>query len=119
LSEERHLYRLADLDSLAFLHENLPCVFTAVFAVEGWYAVLFRVVAFFEGLEGGHEVVTTGDAGGDDSLGDAGCDGTFDDGSDGVHGSDDFVLELRWDVEFDLLEEVFGGTETTDDKDVL
>ncbi len=77
------------------------------------------MMAFFEGLKGCHEVVTTGDTGGDDSLGDAGCNGAFDDGGDGVHWPDDFLLELGWDVEFDLLEEVFGSAEAANDEDVL
>jgi len=77
------------------------------------------MMAFFEGLECCHEVVTTSDTGGDDSLGDTGRDGAFDDGGDGVHGPDDFLLELGWDVEFDLLEEVFGSAEAANDEDVL
>ena len=60
-----------------------------------------------------------GDPRGDDALGDAGGDGAFDDGGDGIHGADDFGLELRGDVEFDLLEEVFRGAEAADDEDVL
>ena len=59
------------------------------------------------------------DTGGDDSLGNACSDGAFDNGGDRVHGSDNFLLELRGDVEFDLLEEVFGSAEAADDKDVL
>ena len=56
---------------------------------------------------------------GDDSLSDTGRDCTFDDCSYRVHGSDDLRLELGWDVELDLLEKVFRGTETTNDEDVL
>jgi hypothetical protein len=63
--------------------------------------------------------VTTSNTGCDDTLGDTGCDGSFNDGGDGVHGADDFGLELGRDVEFDLLEEVFRGTETANDEDVL
>lgn len=76
-------------------------------------------MAFFERLEGCHEVVATSDAGCDDPLGDTRRDGAFDDGGDGVHGPDDFLLELGWNVEFDLLEEVFGSAEAADDEDVL
>lgn len=76
-------------------------------------------MAFFERLQRRHQVVAAGDTGGDDALGDAGGDGAFDDGGDRVHGSDDFGLELWGDVQFDLLEEVFGGAEATDDEDVL
>lgn len=76
-------------------------------------------MALSERLQGGHEVVAAGDAGCDDALGDAGCDGAFDNGGDGVHRSDDFGLELWRDVEFDLLEEVFGGAEAADYEDVL
>lgn len=56
---------------------------------------------------------------GDDPFRDTGRDGSFHDGSDGVHRTDDFGLELRWDVEFDLLEKIFGGAEPTDDEYVL
>jgi hypothetical protein len=80
---------------------------------------LFWVVTFFEGLKGSHEVMSTCDTVGDDTFGDTCCDGSFDNGGDGVHGTDDFGLKLWWDVEFDLLEEVFGGTKTTDDEYIL
>ena len=76
-------------------------------------------MAFLEGLEGGHEVMSSSDAGCNQPLGQAGGDGAFDDGGDGVHWADDAGLELRGDVELDLAEEVFGGAETTDDEDVL
>ncbi len=76
-------------------------------------------MAFLEGLQGGHEVVAAGYSRGDDALSDAGGNGAFDDGGDGIHGADNFGLELRGDVEFYLLEEVFGGAEAADDKDVL
>lgn len=59
------------------------------------------------------------DTGGDDAFGDTGGDCTFDDGGDRVHGADDLGLVLWGHVEFDLLEEVFGGAETADDKDIL
>lgn len=119
LPEKADLDRIADLDPLPLLHEDLPRVLASVFAVQAGHAVLLRVVALFERLQRRHQVVAARDAGGDDALGDAGGDGAFDDGGDGVHGSDDFGLELRGDVEFDLLEEVFGGAEATDDEDVL
>jgi hypothetical protein len=64
-------------------------------------------MTFFERLQGSHEVVTASDAVRDNSLSDTGCDGAFDDGGDGIHGAHDFGLELGWDMEFDLLEEVF------------
>jgi hypothetical protein len=107
LSEKRDLDRLPDLDSLALLYEDLASVLAAVLAVERRNTVLFWVVTFFEGLQGSHEVVATGDAVCDNTLCDTGCDGTLDDGGDGVHGPDYFGLELRRDVKLDLLEEVF------------
>ena len=76
-------------------------------------------MALLEGLERRHEVVPARDAGCDDPLGDARRDGAFDDRGDGVHGADDFGLELWGYVELDLLEEVFRGAEATDDEDVL
>jgi hypothetical protein len=76
-------------------------------------------MALLEWLERGHEVMSTGDTVCDDAFCDAGGDGTLDNGSDRIHGTDDLGLELRWDVELDLLEEVFGCTETTDNKNVL
>ena len=119
LSEEADLHWLSDLNPLSLLHENLPCIFASIFAVQTWYAILFRVVALFKGLQSRHEVMAASYTGGDDALGDASCDSAFDDGSDRVHRADDFGLELWGYVEFDLLEEVFGSTEATDDKDVL
>jgi hypothetical protein len=115
LSEERDLDRLANLDSLPLLNENLARVLAAILTVEGRNAVLFGVVAFFKGLEGSHEVMPTCNTVCDDTLGNTGCDSSFDDGGNGVHRADDLGLELRRDVKFDLLEEVFGGAETTDD----
>ncbi len=76
-------------------------------------------MALFERLQGCHQVVTTSYTRCDDALGNTGCDGALDNGSDRVHGTNDFGLELRRDMEFNLLEEVFGGTEAADDKDVL
>jgi hypothetical protein len=107
LPEERHLHRLANLDPLPLLHKDLPRVLAAILAIQARHAVLLRVVPFLEGLQSGHEVVPTCDAVRDDALRDTGCDGAFDDGGHGVHGADDFGLELRGHVEFDLLEEVF------------
>lgn len=55
----------------------------------------------------------------DNALSNTGCDGSFDNGSDRIHGSDNLGLKLWRDVELDLLEEVLGGTKTTNDKDIL
>jgi hypothetical protein len=68
---------------------------------------LFWVVALLEWLKSRHEVVPTSNAVGNNSFSDTGSDSTLDDGSDGVHRSDDLGLELRWHVKFNLLEEVF------------
>lgn len=119
LSEEADLHRLSDLDPLPLLHKYLPSVLASIFAVQTWYTILFRVVALLEGLQGGHEIVPASDTGGDDALGDTGCDGAFDDGSDGIHGTYDFGLELWGNVELDLLEEVFGSTEAADHENIL
>lgn len=119
LSEERHLDRLADLDSLALLHEDLARVLASVLAVQAGNAVLLRVVALLERLQGGHEVVATSDARRDDSFGDTGRDRAFDDGSDRVHRTDDFRLKLWGHVQLDLAEKVFRSAETTDNKNVL
>ena len=72
-----------------------------------------------KGLKRSHEVVTACYAVGNDALGYTRCDGAFDYGGYGVHGAYDFGLELRWDVEFDLLEEVFRSAEAANDEDVL
>ena len=63
--------------------------------------------------------MATGYSGGDDTLGDTGGDSAFDDCGHRVHRADDFGLELRWYMELDLLEEVFGGAEAPNDEDVL
>ena len=76
-------------------------------------------MALLEGLQSRHEVVPTGNTGSHHALGYTGGDGSLDDGSDGVHGTDYFGLELWGDVELDLLEEVFGGAEAADHEDVL
>lgn len=119
MTEKADLYRLADLDTLTLLYEDLARVLAPVSAVQTGHPVLLRVVSLLEGLKGGHEVVTTGDTVGDHSLGDTGSHGTLDDGSNGVHRTDNLGLVLWWDVELDLLEEVFGSTETTDNQHVL
>ena len=77
------------------------------------------MVTLFEGLQSRHEIVTASNAGGDDALGDTGCDSAFDDGSDGIHRANDFGLELWRDVKLDLLEEVFRSTKAAHDKDIL
>lgn len=89
LAEKGDLDGLANLDALALLDEDLARVLAAVLAVERGDAVLLRVVALLEGLQGGHEVVAAGDAVCDDALCDAGGDGALDNGSDRVHGADD------------------------------
>lgn len=80
---------------------------------------MFWVVTLLERLEGSHEIMPTRDTVRNDALRDTSCNGSFDNGSDGVHGSHHLGLELRWDMELDLLEEVFGSTETTDNQDIL
>lgn len=107
MSEERDLDGLANLDTLTFLHKDLARVLASILSVEGWDAVLFWVVALLERLESGHEVMPAGDTVCDNTFSDTGSDGTLDDGGDGVHGSDDLGLELGWNVELNLLEEVF------------
>lgn len=119
LSKEGDLDRLAILDLLASLHENLAGKLATVLAVERGHTVGLGVVALLEGLEGTHEVVATGDAVGNDALADTGSDGALDNGGDRVHGTDNLGLELGRDVELNLLEEVLGGTEATDDQDIL
>ena len=104
LAEKRNLDRLANLDLLALLHKDLPGEFASIFAVEGGNTVSLRMIALLEGLQGGHKVVSTSDSVGDDTLGDAGCDGALDDSGNGVHGADDLGLELRRNMELDLLE---------------
>lgn len=119
MTEEADLDGLSDLNTLSFLYENLASIFASVSAVQTGYSVLFGVVTLFEWLQGGHQVVTTSDTVSDHSLGDTCCYSTLDDGSDGIHGTDDLGLVLRWDVKLDLLEEVLRGTETTDDQNIL
>ena len=119
LSEERDFHRLANLDPLPFLYEYLPCILASVFAIQTGHAVLFWVMTLFEGLESCHKVVTTSHTRGNDTLSDASCHSSFDDGSDRVHGADDFRLELGRDMKFYLLEQIFRGAKAADDKDIL
>lgn len=76
-------------------------------------------MALFEGLQGCHEIVAASYTGGNDTLGNTGCDSAFNDGSDRIHRANDFGLELWGNMELDLLEEIFGSTEAADDKDIL
>lgn len=115
LPEKADLDWLANLDTLALLYKDLACVFTSILAIQRRYTILLGMVTLFEGLQSSHEVVSAGDTVRDDALGDTGRDCTLDYGSDGVHGSHDLGLELWWDVQLDLLEEVFRGTEAADD----
>lgn len=119
MTEEADLDRLANLDSLSFLHKDLACVLAPVSAVQTGHPVLLRVISLLERLKSGHQIVSTGDTVGDYSLSDTGGHGTLDNGSDGVHRTDNLGLVLWWDVELDLLEEVLGRTEATDNQDVL
>ena len=107
LTEERNLDRLACLDTLTLLHKDLTSVLATILAVQAGDTVLLGVVTFLEGLEGGHKVMSTGDTRCDDALGDTSSDGTLDNGGDRVHGADNLGLELRRNVKFDLLEQVF------------
>jgi hypothetical protein len=77
------------------------------------------MMTFLERLKRGHEIMATSNTMCNDSLCDTSCDGTLDNGSDGVHRSNNLGLELRRDVEFDLLEEIFGSTESTNNENVL
>lgn len=106
LSEERDLDRFAVLDLLALLHKDLSSELAAVFAVERGYTVGFGVVTLLERLKSSHEVVTTCHTVCDDSFRDTSSDSTLDDSSDRVHRSDDLGLELRGNMELDLLEQV-------------
>lgn len=63
--------------------------------------------------------MATGDTMCDDTLGDTGSNSSLDNCSDRVHGSDNLGLELRRNMKLDLLEKVLGGTETTDNQDIL
>ena len=63
--------------------------------------------------------MATGYTGGNDTLSDSSCDGALDDSCDGIHGTDNFGLELRGHMEFDLLEEILRCSKTTDNKNAL
>ena len=63
--------------------------------------------------------MSTGNTMGDHPFGNTSRDGALDDGGHRVHGSHDFGLELGRNMEFDLLEEVFGGAKSTHYQDVL
>lgn len=106
LTEEADFDGLADLDSLPFLDKNLSCVFASVLSIQAGHAVLFWMMAFFEWLQCGHEVVSTCYSRCDDSFCDPCSDSSFDNGGDRIHRTDDLCLELRWDVQLDLLEEI-------------
>lgn len=107
LPKERHFHWLTILDPLSLLHKDLPCILASIFAVETRDTVLFWMMTLFERLESRHQVVASSYTRCDDALGDTRCDCTFDNGGDRVHGADNFGLELRGNVELDLLEEVF------------
>lgn len=106
MSEEGDLHGLADLDSLTLLHKDLPRVLASVLSVERRHAVLLGVVTLLERLQSRHEIVSSGNARGDDTLSNTSRDGTLDNRGNGVHGSHHLVLELWWHVQSDLLEEV-------------
>jgi hypothetical protein len=59
LSEERNLNRLAVLDPLTLLNEDLSGKLATILAVEGGYAVSLGMVAFLKWLKSGHEIVAT------------------------------------------------------------
>src|SRR6187402_3394106 len=63
--------------------------------------------------------MTTSHAGCDHPLSDTSSNGTLNDSGNGIHRSDNLGLELRWDMEFDLLEKIFGCTKTTNHEDIL
>jgi hypothetical protein len=104
---------------LALLHEDLASVFASIFTIQRRNAVLLGVMTLLEWLKGSHEIMSTSDTMGDDTLSNTGSDGTLDNSSDRVHGSDNLGLELWWHVKLNLLEEILGSTETTNDKNVL
>lgn len=119
LSEEADFDGLANLYPLSLLYENLPGILAPILSVQARHAVLLWMVPFFEWLERGHKVMTTSNSRCDDPFGDTGRYSALHDSRHGVHGSNDFGLELRGNVKFDLLEQVFGSTETADYKDIL
>lgn len=119
LSEKGDFDSLAILDLLSSLDKYLSCELAAILAVEGGHAVGLGVISLLEWLKCTHEVVATSDAVGDDALADTGGDGALDNGGDRIHGTNNLGLELGRNVQLDLLEEVLGSTETTDDQNVL
>jgi hypothetical protein len=82
LTEETDFNWLSNLDTLALLNKDLAGVLASVPAVQTGDSVLLGVVSFLEGLESGHEVVSTSDTVGDNSFGDTSGDSTLDNGGD-------------------------------------
>ena len=82
LPEERYFDRFTDLNLLTLLHEYLASEFATILSVERWHTVRLGVVALLERLKRGHQVVSTGNTVSNDSLCDAGGNGTLDDSSD-------------------------------------
>lgn len=119
LSEERDLDWLANLNSLAFLDEDLSRVLAAVLTIKRRHTVLLWMMAFLEWLQSSHEVMSSRHTRSDNALRDASCNSSFDDGCNGIHGSDDLVLELRRHMELNLLEKVLRSTKTTNNEHVL
>ena len=119
LTEEADFDWLTDLDTLALLDKDLTGILASVSAVQTGYSVLLGVVSLLEWLKGGHEVVSTSHTVGDNSLSDTGSNSTFDDGGYRVHRANNLGLILGRHVKLDLLEEVLGGTESTDNKNIL
>jgi hypothetical protein len=119
LTEEADLDRLPDLDTLTLLDKDLAGVLASVSAVQAGYSVLLRVVSLLEGLKSGHEIVSTSDTVGDNSLGDTGGNSTLNNGGYRVHRANNLSLILGRHVKLDLLEEVLGGTESTNNQNVL
>ena len=77
------------------------------------------MVTRLERLECRHEVVATSYSRCDDTFCQASGDCALDDGSDGVHGPDDLILILGWDMQLNLLKEIFRCAEATDNENVL
>ena len=119
MTEEAHLDGLPDLHPLSFLDKDLPSVLAAIAAIKARHPVLLRMVSFLERLQRGHQVVPTSHTVRDDPFGNTGSHGTLDDGSDGVHRTDNLGLILRRHVQFDLLEQIFRGTESSHDQHIL
>jgi hypothetical protein len=113
LAEKADLDRLTDLDSLSLLHEYLSGILAPIPTIKTGNTVLLRVVSFFEGLECGHQIMSTRNTMGNHSFCDTCCHGALDNRSDGVHWSDDFGLILRRYVQLDLLEEILRCAEPT------